>query len=292
MTFPMLQAHAAWDSDERWLRYTFAHLAALVDKTGEAQPLIDSKARVPAEAVAPFVAASLDHALNQLYRALKCDRDGLSEACRLEAAQGVTPFIDALFAVNGGRLRPYYKYLRWELTEHPLSSSPFDAEALIQRLAAVVAPGGAFALQELMVATAALFRAAGYGSTYDGWGGALDFMLSYRARRTAAGTYEVEHQVKPLLPEPAERRLGLAEALVDILQPALEHRLLAQQELELPGRIHPLGVLAPLHHHPGLADQILGLGEREHDLVADVVEGHVHNTPSEGRSFSLLPQER
>jgi hypothetical protein len=187
MTFPMLQAHAAWDSDERWIRYTFAHLKALVDKTGCAQPLIDSKACVPAQAVAPFVAASLDHALNQLYRALKCDRDGLPEASRLEAGQGVTPFIDALFALNGGRLRPYYKYLLWELTDYPLTICPFSAEALIERLVGVLAPGGAFALQDLMIATAPLFRGAGYGQTYDAWGASLDFILSYRPG-SASGT--------------------------------------------------------------------------------------------------------
>ena len=147
----MFEAFAAWDSDERAYRYTFAHLKALIDKTSRAQPMIDAKARVPADKVAPFVAAKLDHALNQLYRAMKCRRDGDPAASQLEAAEGVTPFIDALFAVHGGRLRPYYKYLTWELTEHPLAQSPMAPAPLLDLLLAVLGPDGASALQCLVV---------------------------------------------------------------------------------------------------------------------------------------------
>ena len=177
-TFPMFEAFAAWDSDERAYRYTFAHLKALIDKTGRAQPMIDAKACVPADKVAPFVAAKLDHALNQLYRAMKCRRDGDPAASQLEAAEGVTPFIDALFAVHGRRLRPYYKYLTWELTEHPLAQSPMAPGPLLALLLAVLGPDGASALQRLMVETKALFCAHGHASTYEGWGQALSWMLS------------------------------------------------------------------------------------------------------------------
>src|ERR1022692_3174056 len=105
-TFPMFEEMAAWDSPERSFRYAFAHLKALVDKTGRAQPMIDAKARVPADAVADFVETSLDYLINQLYRALKCLRDDDPVASRLEAAEAVKPFLDAIFAVHGGRLRP------------------------------------------------------------------------------------------------------------------------------------------------------------------------------------------
>jgi len=180
-TLPMLQAFAAWDSDERGFRYLFAHVKAQVDKTGQVQRVIDSKACVPAPEVDGFVAGRLDHALNQLYRSAKCLRDGDPDASNLEAAEGVTPFIDALFAVNGRRLRPYYKYLRWELTEHPLGLSPYSPPELMALLTGVVAPDGVFALQRLMVETKPLFCAHGHAPTYEAWGEALGWMLSYRA---------------------------------------------------------------------------------------------------------------
>ena len=39
----------------------------------------------------------------------------------------MNPFFDAAFALHGGRLRPYYKYLRWELETWPLTQLPTAA---------------------------------------------------------------------------------------------------------------------------------------------------------------------
>ena len=180
-TFPMFEAFAAWGSGESGYRYSFAHLRALVDKTGRAQALIDDKARVPPDAVRAFIHASLDHALNQAYRGLKCLREGDPAASRLEAAEGVNPFLDAVFALHGGRLRPYFKYLRWEFDTYPLDRLPLDGAALMDRLAAALSPGGAVALGALLADTADAFRAAGQGAAYDGWGETLAFILSWRA---------------------------------------------------------------------------------------------------------------
>jgi hypothetical protein len=160
--------------------YTFAHLRALVDKTGEAQRLIDLKGRAPPDAIPEFIHTSLDHALNQAYRGLKCLRDGDPAASRLEAAGGVNPFVDAVFALHSGRLRPFYKYLRWELETFPLDQLPFDGHVLIDRLAAVLAPDGAVALSGLLAATHDTFRASGHGGAYDGWGETLDWILTWR----------------------------------------------------------------------------------------------------------------
>ncbi len=180
-TFPMLKAFAAWDSAERGYRYMFAHLKALVDKTGRAQPLIDAKARVPTEAIAHFVHGSLDHALNQAYRGLKCLRDGDAPAGRLEAAEGVGPFLDAAFALHGARLRPYYKYLGWELATFPLQQLPLGPAELSRRLSAALDPGGAGSLCRLLADAEPAFREAGYGAAYDGWGTTLPWILAGKA---------------------------------------------------------------------------------------------------------------
>ena len=175
---------AAWDSAERWGRYGHADVKALVDKTGEAQPLIDAKACVPQEHVAGFIQASLDHAINQAYRALKCLRDGLPDASRLEAADGVDPFFDAVFALHGGRLRPYYKYLRWELETRPLTQLPTGGAELMDRALDVLGDGGGPALSALLSETQSAFRAAGHGAVFDGWGDKLDWILNGRPDAT------------------------------------------------------------------------------------------------------------
>jgi hypothetical protein len=186
-TLRMFEAFAAWGTDEACYRYAFAHLKALVDKTGRAQALIDAKARVPADAIAGFIHASLDHALNQAYRGLKCLRDGDPAASRLEAVEGINPFLDALFALHGGRLRPYFKYLSWELEAFGLDQLPFDGSALLERLMAVLGPGGAAALSGLLAAVQDPFRAAGHGGAFDGWGEKLTWILGWRPPGDATG---------------------------------------------------------------------------------------------------------
>ena len=148
-----------------------------MDKTGRAQPMIDAKARVPTEEVARFIHDSLDHALNQAYRALKCLRDGIPDASRLEAADGVNPYFDAVFALHDGRLRPYYKYLRWELETWPLTQLPIGDTRLMARALDVLGPAGGPALSGLLAAAEPAFRAAGHGAAYDGWGATLNWIL-------------------------------------------------------------------------------------------------------------------
>lgn len=183
-TLPGLEAADAWDSAERWNRYSYAHVVALVDKTGEAQRLIDAKACVPTDDAPGFIRDSLDHAINQAYRALKCLRDGDHAASRLEAADGVNPFFDAVFALHGGRLRPYSKYLRWELETWPLTLLPTGDAALMDRALAVLGDGGGPALSALLHETRPAFSAAGHGDVYDGWGEQLDWILTGRADAT------------------------------------------------------------------------------------------------------------
>jgi hypothetical protein len=178
-TLGEFERYAAWGSPDAWARYGHARLTAIIDKTGRAQPLIDSKADVPEAARAAFIDASLDHLINQLYRGLKCLRDGDPMASRLEASEGVKPFLDAVFALHGGRLRPYYKYLAWELQTHPLSLLPFSGQTLIARLQDGLSPRAALALRELVADTHRLFLESGHGAVFDAWDEAMEWMLTW-----------------------------------------------------------------------------------------------------------------
>nr|QQZ49259.1 hypothetical protein JKL49_19455 [Phenylobacterium glaciei] len=122
MTLDHLRAHAAWGGPDAWDRYSYAHVRVLVDRTdGFCQQIINEKSCVPPAEVAGFIDRSLDHYINQTYRALKCMGQGLPSAAQLDRQRG-SPLLDAIFALNGGRLRPFYKYLAWELADHPLSA--------------------------------------------------------------------------------------------------------------------------------------------------------------------------
>ncbi len=173
VTLPMI---GAWPGRD----YTYAHFSGMLDKTGQVRPLLQAKGRIAPDEVAQAVHDALDHALNQAYRALKCERDGDAAASRFEAAEGVNPFLDAAFALHEGRLRPFYKYLDWELATHPLDQLPFAAAELRERLLAVLAPGAAAALCRLLADSEPAFRAAGHARAYDGWESTLPWILAGR----------------------------------------------------------------------------------------------------------------
>jgi len=175
-TLDQLRAYAEWGGAEAWDRYSFAHVRVDIDKTSQVQAIVDSKACVPADARAGFIDASLDHYVNQLYRALKNARDGRPIAARLEAAEQIPPLLDALFALHGGRLRPFHKYLAWELETWPLDRLPWPADEFLAILLAILETAGPELQRDVFRRIETLFRAAGHAAIFDAWGVALPFI--------------------------------------------------------------------------------------------------------------------
>lgn len=168
LTLGQFREAARWGGPDAWTRYNFVYLVPLVDKTGEIAALMQEKSVIPPTEVDAFIAARLDHFINQIYRAKKCARDGQALAAELEAAEAAAPLLDALFALNGGRLRPYYKYLEWEFEAHPLAHLPRAASELIPVLLTLRSDGQV--QSELFVEAQQLFREHGYGAVFDAWG--------------------------------------------------------------------------------------------------------------------------
>jgi hypothetical protein len=166
--------HAAVGSELEWNRYTFAHVRAELDKTGEIQQLLDEKGSLPKDAARRMAAEALDGYINQYYRAAKNFRDGNEQAGRLDAAESVPYFLVTLFALHE-RVRPYNKYLRWELEEHPLPGDEWGAARLLPLLDAVVA-GDLEAQRQLFHDVERLARERGQGDVVDGWGADLTLL--------------------------------------------------------------------------------------------------------------------
>ena len=105
-----------------WYRWTYAWAPVLLDRTGgELTAAVRRQAVVtPEEADGILIDHDrLDGWVNFAYRALKNDRDGRALETRLDAAESVPWLLDVVFTIEG-RVRPYNKYLPWELREHPL----------------------------------------------------------------------------------------------------------------------------------------------------------------------------
>jgi hypothetical protein len=111
-----------------WSRWSFAWAPTLLDRTGGRIPAAAHRQATltPEEADGVLVDHDrLDGWVNFAYRSLKSDRDGRPREGRLDAAESVPWLLDVVFAL-AGRVRPYNKYLPWELRQHPLDDWPAD----------------------------------------------------------------------------------------------------------------------------------------------------------------------
>jgi predicted nucleotidyltransferase len=145
-----------------WQRYSLAWVEPQLDKTGEVADALRDAVRVdPASAAEP-----LDGYVNMLYRSLKNARIGLELASLLDAQESIPWYLEFLFAAHG-RLRPYNKWLGWELEQHPL---PIPSNTLLlQRLERIARTGDADEQRTLFRDAEALARSKGLGNVIDGW---------------------------------------------------------------------------------------------------------------------------
>jgi hypothetical protein len=142
-----------------WARPAFLSLTPQLDKTGEvAGALAEAMTVDPTSAAQP-----LDAYVNSYYRAAKNARVGLGLAALLDAQESVPHWLEFLFAVHG-RVRPYNKWLEWELEHHPLPT-----EVDLARLERIARTGALDAQQALFRETETLARERGHGATIDGW---------------------------------------------------------------------------------------------------------------------------
>jgi predicted nucleotidyltransferase len=145
-------------SQPAWNRYSLTWLEPQLDKTGEVAVALREAVRVdPQSAAEP-----LDAYVNMLYRSLKNARLGLELAALLDAQESIPWFLEFVFAVHG-RLRPYNKWLAWELEEHPLTWND------LPRLERIARTGNLDEQHALFRDAEALAREHGHGRVIDGW---------------------------------------------------------------------------------------------------------------------------
>jgi predicted nucleotidyltransferase len=142
-----------------WARPALLSVDLLLDKTGEVAAAVQTATTVEPESAGE----PLDGYVNMYYRSAKNARVGLELASLLDAQESIPWFLQFVFNVHG-RVRPFNKWLEWELQRHPL---PVDVDlALLRRIATT---GELAAQQTLFRWTETLAREAGLDAVVDGW---------------------------------------------------------------------------------------------------------------------------
>lgn len=171
---------APFGTEDWWSRWSFAWAPVLLDRTrGDLPEAVRRQATLtPEEADGVLIDHDrLDGWVNFAYRALKNDRDGRALEARLDAAESVPWLLDVVFAM-AGRVRPYNKYLPWELRTHPVHG--WSADELLDLVERTL-DGDVGAVREtfprVRAACAAYDATRGHTRTTDmvaGWDSELD----------------------------------------------------------------------------------------------------------------------
>ena len=147
-------------------RYAAAHADVVLDKTdGELTRVVTELESLPSGCGDAIVRDALDGYINQTYRSLRY-------GTRLDAVEAVPHALRTIFAL-GGRVRPYNKYLEWELRHHPLEG--WTADELLPLLDRVLT-GEPDAQHELFNRVEPPARRAGFGDVIDSWEPDVDWL--------------------------------------------------------------------------------------------------------------------
>jgi len=175
LSLAQFDKYAEWGSESEWDRYNFAHIRALVDKTnGKIQKLIDKKSVFPKDKARDFIKGNLDAYINQVYRSLKNFRDGNKEAGTLDAIDTIRFVISIIFALHG-RIRPYNKYLFWEIEKYPLTKISWKSEKYKEIFINICSSGDIDSQKELFKMIKDVSCQEGFGDVFDAWGDKLFF---------------------------------------------------------------------------------------------------------------------
>ena len=173
-----LRAYAEFGSEFAWDRYSFAHVKALIDKTGELQPILDAKGKLPEDKRLPYLRSELDACINAVYRSLKCHRARNELGAKLEAVAGVPYLLNVVFGLEG-RHAPFLGYVQRELEAYPLNAFPLSSDTLSTLIADVVDSASISAQQKLMRTVEPLCKDEGLTDLFESWEEAYPWLLTY-----------------------------------------------------------------------------------------------------------------
>jgi hypothetical protein len=159
--------HALPGSTTEWNRPAFLRARVDLDRLdGEIGRIVERKRRLTAEEAATVAGTALDDYLNSLYRALRNLDGGRSLEGRLDAFESVGPMLTTAFAFEG-RVRPFNKWLRFELAAEPLVEPELaDLAAIADAIVSSPTPDR---LRDGFRRMEAVARRRGLGDVVDGW---------------------------------------------------------------------------------------------------------------------------
>jgi hypothetical protein len=166
-TLELFRDHGLAGSPTAWNRPAFLRARVDLDRLdGEIGRLVERKRRLDPDEAFALADNSLDGAINSLYRALRSVENGRDLAARLDAVEAIEPMLAAAFALEG-RVRPFNKWLRYELEAEPLERA--EAAAVVTAAERLLDRATPSVIRSAYARLEAAARATGHDAIVDGW---------------------------------------------------------------------------------------------------------------------------
>jgi hypothetical protein len=161
------------DFDAWYNRAAFLHARAVSEREpGRVDAWIVGQSTLTESESAHVVAHHLDGYLNLAIRALKSQRDNRTCAAALDSVEAISWGLTTIFALER-RVRPFNKYLWWELENYPFAAYELQAEPLLSVVRSVV-EGEVLKHRDLLAQIAPVVERAGFATILSDWGDDMD----------------------------------------------------------------------------------------------------------------------
>lgn len=151
-------------------KYTFTHVTALVDRTGEIQKLIEEKGNLNESDAHTIGHDAAGGYFNMLHRSIKNFRDGNTLAGHLDALETIPRLIKFVFAIER-RVAPFNKFLAWELENYPLSKLPLSADDFLNKIKKIATTGDLETQKDILLIIRHLASTNGHQDQVLDWDG-------------------------------------------------------------------------------------------------------------------------
>ena len=164
MTLEQFRVHGLPGSPTVWNRPAFLTARVLLDRRdGGIARLAAAKATLGPDEARDVARAALDDYLNAMYRSLRNLEGRRALAGRLDGLESLPPLLTTVFALEG-RVRPFNKWLAYEVERRPLAIPGFT-----DALAALAEDPSAEAQRAMFRRVESAGRAARHGAVIDAW---------------------------------------------------------------------------------------------------------------------------
>jgi predicted nucleotidyltransferase len=119
-------------------RYNLVHSKIEFDKTnGKIANLLQKIETLTKDEQATIVHNNLGDYISLVYQSIKSNEADRKVAASLDTAESIQYLLASLFALHD-RVRPYNKYLEWELIKYPLAQLPWQPQEFLAMLTKIV----------------------------------------------------------------------------------------------------------------------------------------------------------